>query len=703
MAELKYPKLFSPITIRGKTFRNRILVAPTGVDIPDEGDDGRMSDQCIEFYRGVAHGGCARVCSGENDVEFACAVRGMYPFLEEQPTEKFRESIKKFSDACHSEGALAFTSFCHMGLYGRTFGEVPFGAEREGEMGPPPGMYMPKKANGEPYPFPTEVYGPSAMVIDEPWDGITRRGPMAQSHDGTVVTEITLKKMNELADAFAHCAKVAKECGLDGMNIHSGHGFLFGQWVSRRFNRRTDEYGGSAENRARFPIMVLSRIREAVGEDFIVELRFSGEEHITPLTERIFYEDMLTIEDTVEFFQELDKYPGLVDIAHISAGVHMLPIYNTRVTANFYYPMAYNADLAARVKAAVKNMAVGVVGSLSDPDVCEEVIASGKADFVILSRQLLVADPDFPNKAREGRTEDIDTCLRCAQCRSNRHCAVNPVNWMNCSEAERYIENAGVNKKVAIVGGGIAGMKAAEFAARRGFETVLFEKEAELGGILRYTDHERFKGNIKRYKDNLALRLKKLGVDIRLGKAVGAGEVKRENADAVLVATGGVPAPLAVGCKAGISVPDALEAYLSPSLAGETVAVIGGGLTGCEAAIHWADLGKKVTLISRSPELMKNVRSPDTHLLMLDELGVNVLKGYACTGITASGVTARGPEGERLIPADTVINAAGMRAAPDAAQAFKGTAAVVTAIGDCVDPALINDAVLSAYRAVMAL
>ncbi len=718
---MMYPHLFSPLTIRGKTYRNRILVSPIGPEIPNEGEGGVMSDQVIDFYHSVAHGGCARVVSGENDVIYGGAVHGIWAYCEGNPTEAFKDSVRRYAKACHDEGALAFTSFGHMGVFGRyrdpnhpseppKMPEMP--PELIGTMPPPPPEYIPKDKNGVPYKFPDRIWGPSDMVIHEPYDGYSRlRDTGMDNHDGTVVHGVSVEQMNEFADAFAHCASVAKECGLDGIVIHSGHGFMFAPWISERFNHRTDEYGGSFENRCRFPIMVLERIRAAVGEDFILEMRWSAEEDAEPLTTYKAFEHMLTVDDAVKFFQVLDQHPGLLDVAHITGGLHYNSLYNSRTISNFYFPEGLNVAAAAKVKAAVKNIKVGVVGGMTDPALCDQVIADGKVDFVIMARQLLIADPEFPNKAREGYPEDINTCQRCAECRADGHCTVNPVNFMTANDDKRYIKKDVSGRKLVIVGGGIGGMKAAEYAARRGFDVVLFEKENELGGILRYTDHDRFKTVLHRYKDNVAKRIARMGVDIRLGQAATPELVKAEQADAVIVATGGSAAAFPFPCEEGAQVLDATYADLHADEVGHNIVIVGAGLTGTEAAIHWADEGHHVTLLSRSPKILKKFGTPfaspfasvETYLIMLENTGVDVWEGYACDHVTKDGVTAKHDGEEVFFPADTVINASGMRPDETGCHAFDDCAPTVTTIGDCVNPKFVGDATFAAYQAVMAL
>lgn len=699
----RFPNLFSPITVRGKTFKNRILVSPMGLGEFD-GQPGAMSEGGLNFYRAVAAGGSARICTGENDVVYGSAVMGKYDlFLDEVPGAT-EDSLRAYADMCHEYGALAFTSFDHMGLYCRS-AEVY--AKRPPMLQPRPQ----KHADGTPYVLPDKIYGPSEMDICEPYDGVTSRRLEMDNADGVHVYEMSEAQMNDIADAFALCARNAKRCGLDGMVIHSGHGFLFSQWISRRFNKRADLYGGSMENRARFPIMCLKRIREAVGDDFLVEMRFSAEENDGPITDHAFLADVIDVDETVAFFKELDKYPGLLDIAHITGGLHTVPVYNTRVTANSLFPMAVNLRGAAAVKAAVKNIKVGVVGSLSDPELCERVIADGQADFVIMCRQLLMSDPEFPNKARDGHPEQINNCLRCVLCHANGHCAVNPGNLMAGEQDPLLLRPAKTLKHVAVIGGGIAGLKAAEYAAQAGHTVDLYEQDSAFGGILRYTDRDEFKTDIRRFKNAMTARLEGMpNVTLHLNTRVEPRDAAAIEADAVIVAIGGENMPLPVPVEENAPVLDPVTAYLHPERVGHRVVIIGGGLTGCEAAIHWGSLNRDVTLVSRSKELMRHLQprmpadgSPDTHLIWLNKLAVSIRAGYACTAVAGDGVYARSEAGELFIPADTVINASGVRANKEAAHAFEGTAPSVRIIGDCVGAGLIGDAVLAAKQAVIAL
>lgn len=690
MPELKYKNLFSPITIRGKTFKNRILVAPMGTE--DEAAGGYISEACAYFYERVAKGGAARVCTVEAPINYGTANRNCLTFFDDVPSMGFRRNMSLFSDLCHRHGSLAFTSFTHNGIYMhpevRLFkGPIPKDAE----------------GNDKPVDMSGKFYGPSEMELHEPWDGITVGSMPTGGFDGRHICAYTRDQLEQIAEDYAHCAAVAKSVGMDGCIIHAGHGFLFSQFVSRRTNMRTDEFGGSMENRARFPVMCLERIRGAVGEDFIIELRFSGEEHISPLTERRFLDDTITIEETVEFFKELDKHLGLVDIAHISGGMHCVPVYNTRIISNSFFPPAHNVENAAKVKAAVKNMAVGVVGALGDPEVCEDIIASGKADFVIMARPLLIADTDLPVKAQRGEDEDINNCLRCSGCRNTGSCSVNPLGPFEPGSFYT-LGKAVIPRRVAIVGGGIAGLKAAETAAKRGHSVVLFEKDKCLGGILRYTDNDKFKTEVRRFRDNMIKRVQKLGVDIRLGVEATPELVKAEEPFAVIAAVGGKFRALDIPGAGDANVLSSVECYTTPEKLSQHIAVIGGGLTGVECAVHLGSLGKEVTLISRSERLAKNIREGNinTQLLLLDEYGVTILRGCACRSIADGQLTAECADGSAVtIAADTIINATGLDSGTDLAESFRYCAPLFFPIGDCTGPSFIGKAVRDGYFAAM--
>ncbi len=659
----EYPNLCSPYSIGRFTFKNRMLGAPMGLGFRDT--EGFMSDRTIALYEKIASGGTARVCTIDNPVNRAYGGYGggfRYDFCDETQSPQFVQSMKRYISCVHRHGALAFTEFTHMGS-----------------------MALPEP-------------GYEHIMAKDRLGVVSRTRP-----DGIEVRGIYGDMIEKVASEWAHCAGVAKDVGFDGCVIHGGHGFLFGEFLSGLTNLRTDEYGGSLENRARFPLLVLKRIRERVGTNFLIELRLSGEEGIP---------GGITCEETVEFCKMIDAIPGLVDILHISAGIHHNPRYNVRVTAGFYCPAFCNAELAAEVRANVRNCAVGVVGSINNPDTAERLIAEGKADFIFMARQLLLADPFFPRKVIDGRDELIQTCLRCHSCRRDDGCcAVNPFTHTEFASRVEYLPSKVIEpKKVVVIGGGPGGLRAASTAAQRGHSVVLFEKSLRLGGTLTFTDHESYKKDLKLYRDNLIRRTEELGVDIRLGVEATPELVSAQSPYAVIAAVGATPIVPDIEGTDRENVMQALEVFEHPERVTGRVVVIGGGLVGTELAIHLASAGRSVTIVEMreliAPELNTGLGishgNPATHiLLMLDELGVRMETGCVCTRILPAGVEAQRDGVSELFEADTVIHCVGMRPRSDLAESFRGLSPLFFTVGDCHRVGTVKEAGHEGYFAAM--
>ena len=661
--EKKYPNLCSPYTIGKFTFKNRMLGAPMGIGFRDT--EGFMSDRTIALYDKIASGGTARVCTIDNPVNRAYGGYGggfRYDFCDETQSPQFVQSMKKYISTVHRHGALAFTEFTHMAS-----------------------MALPEP-------------GYENIMAKDRIGVVTRTRP-----DGIEVRGIYGNMIEQVAGEWAHCAGVARDVGFDGCVIHGGHGFLFGEFLSGLTNTRTDEYGGSLENRARFPLLILKRIRERVGPNFLIELRLSGEEEIP---------GGITRDETVEFCKMIDSIPGLVDILHISAGIHHNPRYNVRVTAGFYYPPFCNAELAAAVKANVNNCAVGVVGSINDPDTAERLIEEGKTDFIFMARQLLIADPFFPRKVIDGRPELIQTCLRCHSCRKDDGCcAVNPFTHTDFASRVEYLPQKALEpKKVVVIGGGPGGLRAASVAAQRGHNVVLFEKSGKLGGTLAFTDFENHKKDLRLYRDNLIRRTEKAGVDVRLNTEATPELVALEDPYAIIAAVGASPIVPKIEGIDGKNVMQALDVFANLDKVGHKVTVIGGGLVGTELAIHLASSGREVTVIEMrdrvTPELNTGTgishSNPATHILiMLEKLGIKTATGYTCTRILPAGVEAVANKTKTLFEADTVIHCVGMRPNNELAESFRGLSNQFFVIGDCRSAGTVKEAGHEGYFAAM--
>jgi len=643
-----FPNLVSPLRIGSHAYRNRILSSP--VSQPFYCVDGRLTPEAHAYLVDQAKGGVAQVTIGEQPVDPQLLMGKGFDILGDKIPKAVERSIVSFTMEVHNYGALASIELGHPGQW------LPF----------PPGVRG-------------RTYGPMGFIRE----------------DGAEVVALKGGLIDMVCEQFARTAETVKRLGFDGVVIHSGHGCLPAQFLSARTNKRTDEYGGPLENRARFPIMVLQRVRERVGRDFIIELRISGSE---------FIEGGITIDESIGYCSMVE---GLVDIIHVSAGIYEIPELFVRTHPSIYYAPGCNADLAAAVKAKVK-IPVAVVGAINSPELAEEIIATGKADLVALGRQM-IADPYFARKATEERPEEITPCIRCLNCMDigpssglNLRCTVNPRAGRALYLPEEY-PRAAHPGKVVVVGGGPGGMKAAITARLRGHEVVLFERTGALGGAIKFTDRDLFKGELKRFKDHLIGRCNGLGVDIRLNTEATPEVVEAEEPDAVIVAVGSVPFRPGIPGIDGEKVLHALAAYDETEKVGEKVIMIGGGLAGCETGIHLARLGREVTIVEMTDKVAADCLNPH-RIGLLEQMNrlVSVRTSLHCTRIEEGRVTcidAKG--GEVCLTTDTVVYALGMKPLQDLAYSFRDSASGFALAGDCSKAGKVLDAVHQGYYAAL--
>jgi len=395
---------------------------------------------------------------------------------------------------------------------------------------------------------------------------------------GDTPRELTLDEIKRLIDIHGEAARRSIEAGFDLIEIHGAHGYLIGQFLSPFTNKRTDEYGGSFEKRMRFPLEIVARVREVVGDHYPLAYRMSADEKV---------EGGLTIDDMVRFSEKLEE--AGIDLIDVSAGIYESVIWIAQPMA---FPRGCLVDLGWAIKKKV-NVPVSIVGRINSPEFAEEILVSGKADFIAIGRALH-ADPYWPLKAQRGQVEDIRLCPACMSCSDQLAtnlpitCAINPEAGR---ERELAIKPARKKKKVLVVGAGPAGMEAARVAQLRGHQVILMEKEKRMGGQLFYASKSPHKKEFEEVTGFLERQLKKLKVDVRLGKEVTGTTIKRIKPDAVIMATGATPAyPFTPGVdkphvRTAIEVLD--EAV---SIKGKTV-VIGGGLVGLETALYLVEHG----------------------------------------------------------------------------------------------------------------
>ena len=650
MYECPYPHLFSPIVLAGQFFRSRIFASPTGLQYNHYAN--RPNNETICYFERKAIGGAASVCIGDAMVDSEIALANGAHILLDDPGA--RAHLSKLASTISRHGAVASMELSHGGSSAR----VSF---RQGHT----------------------IYGPSALDSE----GSFGQPIHAEAMDEAII-ERTIRK-------FADAALFAKRCGFGMVTVHGGHGWLLHQFMSPITNRRTDEWGGSFENRMRFPLAVLKAIREAVGPSFPIEIRLSGSE---------VFEGGWDTAYGVRIAEALD---GKVDLLHISAGNHEVPEVFTVTHPSMFLEDGVNVRYAAEIKKHVKTP-VATVGALSDPDFLEELIASGKADVVEMARGL-ICDPDLPQKARAGRADDVTKCMRCFTCFSGlmahgqMRCALNPEIG---SEFEtKFAVEKSAPKTVLVAGGGVGGMQAALTAARRGHKVILCEKTDRLGGVLLCEGRVPFKKHLHEYLAQQARRVRKAGVEVRLNTEV-TPELAREIApDAIVASLGGHATVPPIPGIDGANVMLAEDVYRAPEKAGKRLVVLGGGLVGCELAIFMAGQGREVTLLEMASDFSfgENRLHGMSVRQELARLGVNVHLNTRVTAIGPEGVTAVGPEGEETFPADTVAAALGRAPNRDGLAELALCAPEFCVVGDCTVPATIYEATNAAHYAAMGI
>ncbi len=637
-----YPTLFSPCKIGNVTIKNRICKAPQTTGLSHM--DGSVSSRLVRCYEDLARGEVGMVI-----VEYAYVDRDCSKSASNQLgicDNEYIVGLGWLADTLKNLDCVPCIQIEHCG--------------RQRFLGPPM-----KSASPNPWPLMYQRYGRAAIPA-----------------------ELTLDEIDQLVEDFGKAALRAKTAGFEVVEIHGAHGYLITNFLSPFTNQRRDWYGGSRENRFRFLEQVFTRCKEYVGEDFPIIVRLSGTDYEP---------DGMTIEDTIYYARRLEAL-GCAAI-DVSGGDHHQMVH--QVTP-MQLSRGHNVWAAKAIKQAV-SIPVFATGSITQPDYAEEILSSGIADFISMGRPLL-ADPYWAKKAMEGRAEDISPCIRCNEgCldRGNHlgksiNCTMNPTLGFEDALAIRPAE---VKRRVAVVGGGPAGLKAADTAALRGHEVTLFEKRA-LGGYLHEASYPEFKADIRDALKYLVTQVNKHGVKV-VEKEAGPEDLT--GFDAVIVATGTTPAGLPVPGADGANVTLAVDALKEggPRPDGEVV-VIGGGLIGVETAVLFSQRpDTHVTILEMLPQIMNGCSDCD-HIVyseMIEQNGVTVHTGCRVTAIGPGGVTFEEKGRTQTVAADHVFLATGMKPRRALFEALQAAGVRVFNVGDSLVPGKIYDAIHTGYKA----
>ncbi|RJR23188.1 MAG: FAD-binding protein [Desulfobacteraceae bacterium] len=618
--------LFTPFQIKTCRLENRIVM-PGLASFLLEGD-GSIPDKAVEHYRMRAAGGPGMV------VMEACSVSPEGIVSANQARiydDGFLPSLERISKAIKSEGSVAGIQLHHGGR--QTSSKVI------------------KRLPVAPSPLPCP----------------TISGP---------VEELTLEGIQNLVRKFGEAAERAVAAGFQFIEIHGAHGYLINQFLSRFSNIRRDQYGGDIEGRTRFAREIVTEIRKRIGDNLPLSFKISAQE---------FVPDGLTVEESIPVIKIL--IDAGIDIVQVSAGNDATPEW---ICQPMFMEKACLVGSAHKIRQAVK-VPVMAVGRINDPVIADAIIGEGKADLVCMGRGLL-ADPELPRKARQGRVEDIRMCIACNTCmesifRKGRiECLVNPFLGREKEMVLRPVERP---KRIMVIGGGPGGLNAAWMASRRGHKVLLYEKNQVLGGQLLLGSVTGFKRELLHLIAFQRKQVEKSGVECHVDSEVTVDTIKAISPDAVILATGSVPAmPDVKGINNPMvmTIPEVLNGDI-PKI--KKTLVVGGGPTGCEVALHLSELGSPVTIVEMMSKVASGLETMTRKLLLrrIKESGVNLMTGCALTRIDDYGVYVTSMEGADVrLDAERVVIATGNRPQSELYQQIISLGIEVYKIGDCLEP-----------------
>lgn len=657
---MKFEKLFSKGKIGNVTVKNRIVMSPMGEDMANT--DGSVSDQMREYYVRRAEGGTGIIIPGVVSVEYP---RGKTESCQSRLDQtKYIMGFARMAQEIHRYGALLIPQLHHAGAA-------------------------------------TDIQtteGVTPISITENTEKTDNTGAHVDSDGGEKINVhvATTEELKELEQKFITAAINAKQANCDGVELHGAHSYLIAQLLTPIINNRTDEYGGSVENRTRFAVNIIKGIREKCGPDFIIGIRLSVHKWDS---------DGLTDEDSLQMAKMLEE--AGCDFIDVSGGIPPRP---SNLIESEAYEEGYRVDLTEKIRAVV-NIPVFALGNIKSPEVAEKILEDDRADYIVMGRAL-ICDPDWANKAHYGKGDEIRKCISCSkgcygELSQNRFitCALNPE--AGYEDIYKKLPEAYSKKKVVIVGGGIAGMQAAITSFHRGHQVVLLEKTDQLGGQIDIASKGQHKERLQWVKQWFVGEIERTGIDVRLNLEANVQDILTESPDAVFLATGSLPfTPPIPGVESTVMAWDVLNGVTEIPTNSSAI-VLGGGIVGCEIAEMLADHGNKTIVLEMTPNIapgLEPFHRIDVLTNFTENENITVLTNAKVTEISSASVKYEAEGEHKKIQGTFIVSAFGQRpVGHDLIEELEQAGIEVTVLGDSIKPGNFMTATRTAYDAAITL
>lgn len=645
-----FSRVLEPGKIGTMALKNRLLVPSMVTNFAEE--DGSIGDLLHSYYVARAKGGFGLIIVEATAVSPDGRGFVRHPVLY---NDAVLPGWQKLADAVHDAGGKIAAQLYHAGR--QTYEEI----------------------TGEKPVSPSPVSSPKHNIIPR---------------------ELSKKDICNLVKAYGLAALRAKRAGIDGVEVHGGHGYLVSQFISPVFNKRTDEYGGDLLSRLRFALEIIDEIRSQVGKDYPVWIRISAEDQLP---------GGMGLEEAkvVAALLAGAGYDALSVSAGLTAGGYKKA---ASTVSPMCVPAGFNLYNCTEIKKSV-DVPVIAVGRISDPYLAEQVLKEGRADFVAIGRGS-IADPEFPHKTAANRYSEICPCISCMQGCTQRMneglpitCMMNPMVG-NESKVSPEVCHTSAPKKVVVVGGGPAGLMLSQYLGLRGHEVVLFEKQFKLGGQLLLGAIPPGKQEIARGISYLIRQQDKLGVQLRLATEANIDNILNEKPSAVIICSGGKPLIPPIPGVDSDNVITAHEILAGEKITGQHVAIIGAGLVGCETADFLAERNRDITIIEMTNQVAVDMQAAIRYHLInrLNAYGVTMLLSAEVKKIAGKNIVIHNNGEEQLVgPFDTIVLAAGVKKEDALFEYLKNKIDNLSVVGDSKKPGKALDAVMDAFKVAFSI